>query len=312
MRNGTVYVKIKAIGQSLSWPVVKQESKGKGMIELGKMQDLTVVSLKDPGAYLGESQEADAANRILLPKKQVPEECGPGDVLRVFVYRDSSDRLIATTTVPKMTLGEVARLTVRQVNRIGAFLDFGLEKDLLLPYSEQTRRVAEGDQVLAALYIDKSGRLAATMNIYPYLKTNSPYTIGDNVEGEVYQIAHNFGVFIAVDGKYSGMIPIREAQAGYQVGQMLQLRVTNVKEDGKLDLSAKSKAYVQMNDDAQAVLLKIKIGYEGRLPFNDKADPELIRNVFGLSKAAFKRAVGHLYKERLIRFEGEGIEVNEQ
>ncbi len=312
MRNGTVYVKIKAIGQNLSWPVVKQESKGKGMIELGKMQDLTVVSLKDPGAYLGESQEADAANRILLPKKQVPEECGPGDVLHVFVYRDSSDRLIATTTVPKMTLGEVARLTVRQVNRIGAFLDFGLEKDLLLPYSEQTRRVAEGDQVLAALYIDKSGRLAATMNIYPYLKTNSPYTIGDNVEGEVYQIAHNFGVFIAVDGKYSGMIPIREAQAGYQVGQMLQLRVTNVKEDGKLDLSAKSKAYVQMNDDAQAVLLKIRTGYEGRLPFNDKADPELIRNVFGLSKAAFKRAVGHLYKERLIRFEGEGIEVNEQ
>ena len=189
------------------------------------------------------------------------------------------------------------------VNQYGAFLDWGLEKDLLLPYHEQTRRVAAGEQVLAALYIDKSGRLAATMKLYPYLRQDSPYVIGDTVTGTVYQTAHNFGVFVAVDGKYSGMIPKREAPEGYRPGDVVELRVTNVKEDGKLDLSAHKKAYQQMDEDAEAVLEKIQDDYEGELPFDDKADPEQIREVFGLSKAAFKRAVGKLYRERKVILE---------
>ena len=273
------------------------------MIELGQMQKLLVIKEESFGVYVGETLDAGYDERVLLPKKQVLENCKVGDELLVFIYRDSQDRMIATMARPKVLLHTVAKLNVRQVNRVGAFLDWGLEKDLLLPYHEQTRKVVAGEQVLAALYVDKSGRLAATMKIYPYLQQDSPYVIGDTVTGTVYQVAPNFGVFVAVDGKYSGMIPRREAPEGYAPGDVVELRVTNVKEDGKLDLSAHKKAYQQMDEDAEAVFEKIHEDFEGELPFDDKADPEKIREVFGLSKAAFKRAVGRLYRERKIRFE---------
>lgn len=270
------------------------------MIELGKIQKLTIVKMEHHGAYLGEKADAKPEERILLPAKQIPEGSGIGDEITVFVYRDSKDRLIATTTQPKVLLHGVALLKVSQVTKIGAFLDWGLEKDLLLPFHEQTRKVKEGEEVLVALYVDKSSRLAATMKLYPYLRQDPPYQIGDTVKGTVYQIAPNFGVFIAVDNMYTGMIPKREALTGVYPGDVLDLRVTNVKEDGKLDLSAHKKAYQQMDEDAEAVLSLIHDTYEGELPFDDKADPEKIREVFGLSKAAFKRAVGKLYKERKI------------
>ena len=273
------------------------------MIELGKYQDLTVVKEASIGMYLGETADAQAADRILLPKKQVPEGTAAGDKLRVFVYRDSDDRFIATTNEVKITLHEVATLSVKQLTKIGAFLDWGLEKDLLLPFHEQTKKLHEGEEVLCALYIDKSGRLAATMKVYPYLKTSPPYMIGDSVEGLVYQYAPNFGYFIAVDRQYSGLIPKREAQESYQIGETLTLRVTRVLEDGKLDLSAHQKAYLQMNVDAETLFERIQDDYGGELPFDDKADPDVIREHFGMSKAAFKRAVGHLYKERRIAIE---------
>ena len=155
------------------------------MLELGKLQKLTVVKTEDFGVYLAESLSAGEKERVLLPKKQVPEGTKKGDPLEVFLYRDSSDRLIATVHAPKLLLGEVGRLTVVSVaNNVGAFLDFGLERDLLLPYREQTRRVKPGEEVLAALYVDKSGRLAATMKLYPYLKKRAPYQAGDEAEGE--------------------------------------------------------------------------------------------------------------------------------
>ena len=204
---------------------------------------------------------------------------------------------------PGRLLHGVASLRVKEVTKIGAFLDWGLEKDLFLPFHEQTVRVRAGDQVLAALYVDKSGRLAATMKLYPYLRQDPPYRIGDQVSGTVYQVAPNFGVFIAVDGMYSGMIPKREAPADLKPGDMGEFRVTNIKEDGKLDLAAGKKAYLQMAEDAEAVLLKIHEEYDDLLPFDDKAEPEKIREVFGLSKAAFKRAVGRLYKEKKIVIE---------
>lgn len=270
------------------------------MIELGKTQELTVVRKEEFGVYLGESRTAGPDARILLPKRQVPEETEMGDRIRVFVYRDSDDRMIATVKEPGLHLHETATLKVVEVTKIGAFLDWGLEKDLLLPYHEQTKQVHKGEEVLAALYIDKSERLAATMNVYPYLSTDSPYHAGDNADGLVYQYAHNFGYFVAVDRKYSGMVPIREAQSGFQVGQTVTFRVTKVLEDGKLNLTAKKKAYEQMDTDSQAVLQKIADDFGGKLPFDDKADPEQIKEVFGLSKAAFKRAVGRLYKEQKI------------
>ena len=272
------------------------------MLELGKKQRLKVVKKVDFGVYLAEEDGDKKEDRVFLPAKQVPEGAGPGTELEVFLYKDSSDRLIATTREPRLTLGETALLTVAEVGRIGAFLDWGLEKDLLLPYREQTGPVKKGDQVLAALYIDKSQRLCATMKVYHYLKQHSPYVIGDQVKGRVYEISRNFGVFVAVDDQYSALIPRREAQGRYQVGQELSLRVTEVKEDGKLTVSARQKAYLQIGQDAELVLEAIeKAG--GRLDFDDKASPEKIDEELGLSKAAFKRAVGHLLKEGKIQLE---------
>lgn len=266
------------------------------MIELGKKQTLTVAKTVDFGIYLAENKNADAENRVLLPKKQVPEGTKEGDTLEVFIYKDSQDRLIATTREPKLQVGQTALLKVQQVTKIGAFLDWGLEKDLLLPYHEQTLRVREGEECLVALYVDKSSRLCATMKVYHYLSTRTPYVAGDTVKGRVYEISERFGVFVAVDDKYSALIPAREAAGKYRPGQILELRVTEVKEDGKMNVSDRQKAYLQLNEDAEMVMGVIN-EFAGVLPFDDKASPEVIKREFGLSKNAFKRAVGHLLKE---------------
>lgn len=262
------------------------------MIELGKKQRLTVVKEVEFGVYLGEEKE-----KVLLPGKQVPEGTQKGDELEVFIYRDSSDRLIATVNTPKLMLGEVALLKVLDVTKIGAFLDWGLEKDLLLPFKEQTEKVKQGDECLAALYIDKSGRLCATMKLYHYLRTDSPYQKDDTVTGRIYEISGNFGVFVAVDDKYSALIPKNQMYGKYDfhVGETITARVSEVKADGKLDLSVRQKAYLQMDEDAGKVMAIIE-SFGGVLPFCDKADPEVIRRETGMSKNEFKRAVGRLYK----------------
>lgn len=266
------------------------------MIELGKKQTLQVVKKVDFGVYLAESQDADQKNRVLLPAKQVPENTAEGDRLEVFIYKDSSDRLIATTREPRLMVGEVGLLKVQQVTKIGAFLDWGLEKDLLLPYHEQTLRVREGEDVLVALYVDKSRRLCATMKVYHYLSKDHSYKAGDSVQGRVYEISERFGVFVAVDDKYSALIPAKEAAGHYRAGKVLNLRVTEVKEDGKMNVSDRQVAHLQINEDAEMILGVID-EFAGVLPFDDKASPEVIKREFGLSKNAFKRAVGHLLKE---------------
>lgn len=272
------------------------------MIELGKMQTLYVVNQVDFGVYLGETANAPAAERVLLPKKQVPEEIRTGDTLEVFIYKDSQDRLIATTRKPVLQVGELAVLPVAQTAKVGAFLDWGLEKDLLLPFREQTARVREKDECLVALYVDKSSRLCATMKVYHYLSTDSPYQAGDMVRGRVYEISDRFGIFVAVDDKYSGLIPHQEAQGNYHVGDVLTLRVSQVKEDGKMTLSSRQKAYLQIEEDAHMILGVIE-EFGNVLPFDDKADPKVIQREFGLSKNAFKRGVGHLLKAGKIRME---------
>ena len=264
------------------------------MIELGKVQELEIVRTKEFGVYLSEKAGDEAA--VLLPKKQVPQGAQIGDKVEVFVYKDSSDRLISTTARPKLQVGECAILEVKDVGKIGAFLDMGLEKDLLLPYHEQTVRVREGQECLVALYVDKSSRLCATMKVYPYLEKNSPYKEGDQVKGRIYQVSDNFGVFVAVDDKFSALIPAREAAGKYRPGTIMDLRVSGVKEDGKLNVSDSQKAYIQINEEAESVLQIIE-EFAGVLPFDDKAAPEVIKREFGLSKNAFKRAVGHLLKE---------------
>ena len=264
------------------------------MIELGKKQTLEVVKKVEFGVYLAEEQ--GSMDKVLLPKKQVPEGAEAGTQIEVFIYRDSKDRLIATTAVPKLTLGELAVLTVKEVGKIGAFLDCGLEKDLFLPFKQQTRKVRTGDEVLVAMYIDKSNRLCATMNVYEYLKKESPYTKEDTVHGVIYEISKNFGAFVAVDNLYSALIPAKEFHGEYEIGDVVEARVTGVKPDGKLDLSIRRKAHLQMDEDAEYVMQVID-EFDGVLPFNDKVSPEIIQREFKMSKNAFKRAVGKLYKE---------------
>lgn len=262
-------------------------------MQLGKTQILEIVKQVDFGVYLAEPGEPD--QRVLLPKKQVPAGAKPGDELEVFLYKDSQDRLIATTLEPRLTLGGIACLKVKEVTKIGAFLDWGLEKDLFLPFRQQTKRVRAGEECLVSLYTDKSDRLCATMNVYEQLRTDSPYQKDDHVTGRIYQISENFGAFVAVDDQYSGLIPVKEFFGQAQVGDQVNARVTGVKPDGKLDLSLREKGYLQMDADAEAVM-KVIEEFDGVLPFNDKASPEVIKREFSLSKNAFKRAVGHLLK----------------
>lgn len=268
------------------------------MLQLGKRQELTVVKRMKFGVYLAEGK--DAEERVLLPVKEVPDETEIGDRIEVFLYLDSKDRMIATRREPYAELGGVAVMEVKEVSNIGAFLDWGLEKDLLLPFKEQSRRVAQGEKVLAAVYLDKSRRFCATMNVYEYLETDSPYQKGDHVTGTIYETEGNFGVFVAVDNRYSGLIPKREAAGSYRIGDTIQVRVTAVKPDGKLDLSPNERVEVQMDKDAELVM-KVIEEYEGVLPFGEKVSPEIIKREFGISKAAFKRAVGRLYKQGRIQ-----------
>lgn len=274
------------------------------MIRLGEKQVLKVVRMKDFGMYVGDETEA-----ILLPRKYVPAGTRVGDDVEVFVYRDSSDRLIATTEEPALTLGQIGLLKVRETSKIGAFLDWGLAKDLLLPFKEQTVQVRSGKSYPVALYIDKSKRLCATMKIYEYLSSEAPYSKDETVEGIVYQVNPNFGVFVAVDGKYHGMIPKKNVHGEYRVGDTVQARVVSVREDGKLELSQRERVEFQITKDAD-IVLEVLESYDGVLPFTEKASPAVIERELNMSKAAFKRAVGHLLKTKKITIDQGKIRLN--
>lgn len=275
------------------------------MIKLGERQNLTIVKKVDFGVYLAEQSAEET--RILLPAKQVPADAKVGDVIDVFIYKDSKDRLIATTATPKLTLGGYAVLQVVEIGKIGAFLDWGLEKDLFLPYKQMTQKVSVGDEILVTMYIDRSRRLCASMEgIYDLLSKDSPYHPGDTVEGRIYEFGHDFGTFVAVDDKYSAMIPRHENCRHLRVGDVISAEVTGVKPDGKLDLTIRKKAYLQMDEDAEK-LMEIIDSYAGVLPFSEKASPEVILRETGLSKAAFKRAVSSLYRQRRIELKDHKI-----
>ena len=274
------------------------------MIEIGKWQTLKVIRSKDFGVYLAE--EAGDKDAVLLPRKQVPAELKAGGSIEVFVYLDSSDRPIATIHKPLITLGEIARLKVASVGEIGAFMNWGLEKDILLPFKEMTAKVREGKEYLVYMYMDKSSRPCVSMKLYDHLRTDSSYQKGDEVEGCVYQFHDGLGCFVAVADCYQGLIPKQELHRRVHVGDRLTLRVTNVREDGKLNLSMTKPAYQQMDEDSEMVYQAIE-AYDGVLPFTDKASPETIERELGLSKNAFKRAVGRLLKEGRIQIKENSI-----
>ena len=278
--------------------VSNSKEERKDIMRLGEYQELNVIKKVDFGIYLAPSVKLD--EKVLLPSKQVPQGIRIGDKLKVFIYKDSKDRLIATTNQPKLTLGAYAPLTVKEIGKIGAFLDWGLEKDLFLPYKQMLGRVNEGDEILVTLYIDKSSRLCASMKgLYDLLEKDSPYKKDDMVTGRVYEFSDNFGTFVAVDDKYSARIPRHEDSSYLRIGDIIDAKVTDIKEDGKIDLTLREKAYIQMDSDSEKILELLE-SYAGVLPFTEKASPEVIKRETGLSKNAFKRAVGHLYKERKI------------
>lgn len=267
------------------------------MIEVGKWQTLTVIRSKDFGVYLGESDNGDET--VLLPRKQVPDTLKAGGSIEVFIYRDSQDRKIATVNHPKITAGEIGKLKVVSVGSIGAFMDCGLERDVLLPFKEQTTRVSVDKEYLVYMYVDKSERLCVTMRLYPHLNKKSDYNKNDYFRGTVYEYKEHMGAFVAVDNQYSGLIPRSELFHSIQVGEEVEGRVLNVREDGKLDLSIRRPAYLQMDVDRDLILEKMKAA-DGVIPFTDKASPSIIKEEFGMSKNEFKRAIGRLLKENLI------------
>ena len=268
------------------------------MIEIGKFQTLTISNFTTFGAYLDAGTGVRHDN-ILLPIKQLPEGAKVGDELEVFIYRDSEERLIATTRKPLAQLGDLAYLKVNAKTKIGAFLDWGLERGLFLPFKEQKYPIQVGKEYLVKVYLDKSQRLSATTAIYEYLTAETPYQKNDKVLGTVYSLNPDIGAFVAVDNKYMGLIPVNEYFTDLREGDQVEARVIRVREDGKLDLSPRELSYVQMEDDTTKVLQEIK-NNEGFLSLNDKSSPVEIQSRLHMSKAAFKRAVGKLLKENKI------------
>ncbi len=269
------------------------------MIRIGEWNELKVIRSKDFGIYLGQEGSA-TAETVLLPRKQVPEGTKAGGTMTVFIYKDSQDRLIATVNTPLITMGETAKLKVKSVTKIGAFMDWGLEKDILLPFKEQTTKVKEGQSYLVRMYADKSERLCVSMRLAGHLAPITGYEKGQDFTGTVFEVKPDMGAFVAIEDKYQGLIHKSEIYTKVAVGQTVTGRIITIREDGKADLSLRAEAYKQMETDSAMVYDVIK-SYNGVLPFTDKADKEVIEREFGLSKNAFKRAVGRLLKEGKIK-----------
>lgn len=278
------------------------------MIELGEIQELEVKRHTSVGAFLNTEDSERGAEDVLLPTSEVPEDIKEGEKIEVFVYRDSRDRIISTRKKPMVTLGKIAPLEVVDITGIGAFLDWGLERDLFLPFSEQSVKLEKGRKYLIGLYIDKSDRLCGTMKIRHFLSNDSPYEENEWVKATIYNLNDDLGAFVAVDNKYEGLIPKKELLGVYVEGEVVDVRVTNVKPDGKLDLSLRDKGYVEIDKDAEMVLNKAK-EKGGVLMLNDYSSPKEIREELNISKSAYKKAIGKLLKERQIEFIEDGIKL---
>jgi len=268
---------------------------------LGTTTKLAVRRLAPPGAFLETHPQSEET--LLLPRAEVPEGTHVGDELVVFVYLDSSDRPIATTRAPQLELHEVCFLKVTDLTRFGAFVDWGLPKDLLLPFAEQTEELALGDSHPVGLLRDSSGRLSGTMRIRELLSEGGDFEIGEWVEGEAWRKEPGLGVFVIVERRFVGLLPEQETNL-LRRGQPASFRISNVWPDGKIELSLRGLGHEELEHDARRVFELLSGKDAPRI--SDKASPERIRNLFGLSKKAFKRAVGRLLKEGAVRLSQSG------
>lgn len=267
------------------------------MIEIGKYQELCVNRLVDFGAYIGVPGEKE---EILLPGRYLTEEMVPGSMVRIFVYKDSEDRPVATTEKPYATVGQFAYLSVKDVNDTGAFLDWGLTaKDLLVPYSEQRSRMRRGGIYLVYVYLDKTtGRIAASAKIEKFLGNVYPdYKVGQQVEALVIEHT-DIGYKAIVNNLHRGMIYSNEIFRPIELENTVKAYVKQVREDGKIDLTLSDRADRRTAELADRILEYL--GREDAMPLSDKMSPEHIEMLFNSSKKDFKKAVGHLYKEHKV------------
>lgn len=260
------------------------------MIKIGQLNKLSVARLVDFGAYL-----TDGIDEILLPAKYMPDSLTPGDEIEVFVYTDSEDRPIATTLTPRVQVGQFAMLTVKAVSKFGAFLDWGLEKDLLVPFSEQKARMRRDGEYLVYVYLDDaSKRVVASAKIDRFIGNLLPdYKVGDKVKAMVYQRSP-IGVNCIVDDCHKGMIYDSEIYGELPVGSVVEAKIAKIRPDGKLDLFYRKSAKKRTADIAQDILHYME--QTKSLSLGDKSSPEEISNLFGCSKRDFKQALGHLLK----------------
>lgn len=274
------------------------------MIHTGRTQELTILRHTGVGLFLGDGE----GNEVLLPNKYVPEPFAEGDRLRVFVYRDSEDRQVATTLEPKVHLGGFAPLRTGHVGRFGAFVEWGLEKDLLVPFKEQQKKLEEGRWYVVHMALDEqTDRLYGSTRIERFLD-NSALTVGERDQVDLLLFGRSdLGWSAIVNGKHLGLVHASEAFKPIAIGDRLTGFVKHIRADNKLDLTLQPIGYRQYNDANAELLIKRLNQNEGFLPYTDKSSAEDIHRMFGISKKAFKQALGALYKARQVRIEEQGI-----
>jgi hypothetical protein len=270
---------------------------------LGRSVRLPITRLDAAGAWL----DAGGDDRVLLPAREVPPDAREGAVLAVFVHLDSDERPIATTREPKLTLGEVTFLEVTAVTPIGAFVDWGLGKELLVPFAEQSKELHVGERQPIGLYLDHSGRLAGTMYVTDLLdRPPRAAALDEWIEGEAWRNDPDIGLFAILERSFVGLVPASEPHR-LRRGDQVRFRVAHVLPDGKLVLSLRKHAYQEVEGDAETILAVLS--RPGAPRIGDRSSPETIRGLFGLSKKAFKRAVGRLLKDRAVVIDEQGCVV---
>lgn len=275
------------------------------MTQIGRINKLTVTRIRDYGAHL----DGGAAGDILLLKKHVPEKCRPGDEIEVFVYADGPNRLRATTLKPYATVGQFARLRVAANTSSGAFLDWGLQKDLLVPKKEQLAGMEEGKSYVVFVYLDeKTNRIVASAKLDKFLSQQPPdYAEGAAVDLIIYDKT-DMGYKAVVNNTHGGMVYKNEVFQKLDIGQELKGYIKKLRGDGKIDLSLQAPGYRKIDDISRAILKIIK-EHGGRIAVTDNSPPEVIYSLFGVSKKTFKQAIGALYKKRLISLDANGIKL---
>ena len=272
---------------------------------------LKVVRTSEPGAFL-DAGTGNTSDDILLHKSQQTAEVKVGEVVNVFLYLDPKRRLTASMRIPKMRVGQIARLKVINVTNDGAFVDAGAERGIFMPFAEMRGRPKVGEVVWAKLYTDKSGRLAASMKVSDEIRRASKPAAqvkrGDKIKGAVFNII-DAGAFVFSEERYIVFIPQKDIPRALRIGEIVEARVTYLREDGRLDASLRMAKENALDHDAEKIFAFMQAN-GGSMPFHDKTSPEKIRAVFKLTKAAFKRAVGHLYSQRRIAKIDNGFKIN--